>query len=573
MNVEPRRAFRAARRHQTGVATLVVTLVILAILTIIVLSATHVALFEQKTTTNEYRQRLADQAAEYALNLGSEYFKANVVNIASKQTDGWLPGAGATAHWATCASVSGMSATHPCMSEPNPTRRAKLYYYTYGGSTSVPYNSLVASTGQLADVGGVFDASGTTVTALLCRLDTTVVVSGVTTPECVLGPEDGGTLSPASANRIAITVATHSTLAGESSASEMKATYGNFDTFSVGASVPLVASGSVNAVGNAEIVTAANGGGTGIPVSIWSAEDADVDCWAGGSCASVNTCQIGEFLKSTPESQLLTTCATVNNACGCPAMSNGSTQEEILAKNPNMLSGHVAGPAHCCENIDILDRDAGRGISPDIVFYPGKGMDDYAVGDDDSLFEWVFNVSTESNTTKTSATDTTHVGQQGATLTNCAPIANCAVNALSQPDQLNAQLVTCAQLGALGASATGLYYVTDSSASNECDLPAQIGSPGAPALVVINDRAQMNSTLFYGLLFIRSDTKTAQIRGTGHAQVFGSVVVEGDVRTMAGGFTIVYANVNVSKPGDRLPETTRFGMLPGSWLDGSRAGF
>ncbi len=564
-----------------------VALVILIILTVIILSSSGVAVFEQKTATNEYRQRLADQAAEYALNLGGEYFKANVVNIASEQLDGWLP-AGSDPHWVKCVDALPFgSANHPCMSETNNGsysassltqaggRRAELYFYQYAGSTNVPYNSLVTvSAGQLGNVGGAFDATGTTVSALLCRLDTSIIVSGVLTPACRATP------NASSNNRIAVTVAARSTLAGENSASEMKVTLGNYDTFSVGAAVPLVASGSVNGVGNAEIVAAPYGAGTsamGAPVSIWSANDADIDCSAGGSCASVSTCHIGEYLRSTPESQLMTTCATTNNACGCPNPNGGgggATTEQILDLNPDMLSGHIPGATPCCENVDILDRDSNRGISPDITFFPGQGMDDYNDLTDDSLFEWVFNVSGESNTTKTSATDTSHIGDQGPTLTNCGSGSqNCADYYLRATDQLAAQLVTCAQLNALGASATGLYYVTDSSSSSQCTLPSQVGTPDAPALVVVTGKARMNSTLLYGMLFLRSDDDDAELTGVGHAQVFGSVVVQGEVKTMAGGFTIVYVNINISKLGGRLPETTRFGQVASSWLDNARAGF
>jgi hypothetical protein len=42
-------------------------------------------------------------------------------------------------------------------------------------------------------------------------------------------------------------------------------------------------------------------GGTGIPVSIWTPLDADVDCSGGGSCASISTCQLGEFLNGNDE--------------------------------------------------------------------------------------------------------------------------------------------------------------------------------------------------------------------------------------------------------------------------------
>ena len=82
-------SLRHVPRPQRGVATLVTTLVILFILTLIVLSSANVALFEQKTSTNENRQHLADQAAEYALRLGGEYLKSNIVNLASAETNGW----------------------------------------------------------------------------------------------------------------------------------------------------------------------------------------------------------------------------------------------------------------------------------------------------------------------------------------------------------------------------------------------------------------------------------------------------------------------------------------------------
>ena len=50
-----------ARRFQRGAATLMVALVILVVLTVIVLASTNVALFEQRTATNENRQRLSDE--------------------------------------------------------------------------------------------------------------------------------------------------------------------------------------------------------------------------------------------------------------------------------------------------------------------------------------------------------------------------------------------------------------------------------------------------------------------------------------------------------------------------------
>jgi len=566
MNATVRR-IPSSLRHQRGVATLLVALVVLVILTIIVLSSANVALFEQKTANNEYRQRLADQAAEYALNLGGEFLKANVVNIASTEPDGWLL-TGASLHWVRCSTVGSMPATHPCMAEPNATRRAELYFYEFGGSTNLPYNSLVPVGAQLGNVGSVFVADTTTVTALMCRLDTTIttVISGVTTatPQCRAVPDSEST------NRIAVTVVAQSALTGENARSEMKGTWGTFDSFGTGAAVPLVASGSVDGVGNVEIVTASNGGGTGIPVSIWSRTDADVDKTGGGSAASVGTCQVGEFIKSTPLAQLYTTCATDNNACGCPSPSNGATSQIVYAKNPNFLSGHVPGAANCCENIDILDVDGNKGASPDITFFPSTGLDDVNDLTDDSLFEWVFGMADESESTLSPVSGT------GNTLTGAfcgAPNGvDCAIYDLTQTDRLNAQSVTCATLNALGPSASGLYYINDSSTGSPCTLPSQVGTPDAPALVVVNDDARLNNTLLYGMLFVRSATKNGYLRANGNAQVYGSVVIEGST-DIAGGFRIVYSNIQISRPGKKLPENTRFGFVPGTWLDGSRSGF
>ena len=71
----PLRITHAAARRERGATTLFVTLIILIILTLIILASTNVALFEQRTASNENRQHLAEQAAEYYLTLGGEYLK------------------------------------------------------------------------------------------------------------------------------------------------------------------------------------------------------------------------------------------------------------------------------------------------------------------------------------------------------------------------------------------------------------------------------------------------------------------------------------------------------------------
>ena len=70
-------------------------------------------------------------------------------------------------------------------------------------------------------------------------------------------------------------------------------------------------------------------------------------------------------------------------------------------------------------------------------------------------------------------------------------------------------------------------------------MPTQVGSPSSQAIVVVNDDARLNNTTFFGMMFVRSDTKTAYIRANGNAMVVGSIVVEGST-DITGGLDIVY---------------------------------
>jgi hypothetical protein len=550
------RAGAVCGRNERGATTLVITIVILVILTTIVLASTNVAMFEQGTTTNENRARLAEQTAEYAVNLTGEYIKANrdrliADNIDAVGVGGWLAPSGASTRWVRCSLVTTMPATHPCMAERDATRRAQLYFYSNDGSVTGTTDVLAAATtsgavgflpagSTLTQAGGVFNAS-TEVTALLCRLD-----SSLTPPSC--------RATPATGNRIAVTLVATSSLPGESASATVKETWATYSAFTPSAAVPLVASGLVQGLGNAEVVAAPNGGGYGIPASMWSPENICIGEGSTGctGVGSVTTCHRGEFLRNTPESQLQTTCATVNNACGCPSATSSGT---------DFLSGHSGAVKR--EGIDILDRDGGVGGLPDITFYPGAGLDDVADLTDDSLFEWIFGVENEAESTRAPINGT------GFTLTNCSPTPNCAINALE--GELAAQEKTCAELNALGAAASGLYYITDSGFGSECALPAQVGSPGSPAIVVVNERARLNGTLFYGMLFVRSDNKNAELRGNGNTKVFGAVVVEGKV-DLAGNFSLIYVDTAVSNSPNVLPPSAKFGRLPGSWLD-DRSGF
>lgn len=544
--------------RQRGVATLTITLVLLGILTLIVLASSATGLFEQRTATNENRARLAQQAAEYALSLGGEYLKANVVNIASNEdAAGWLTSGGANLHWQSCSGITDTS--HPCFAERDASRRGQLYYYTLDGSAATASTStklnlpITGMPANLTSVGGTAAFPVTTVVrALLCRIDTTAG----STPTCQANPTTG--------NRIAITLIASSTMSGENAASTVKETWGTYNGFSGTAAVPLSASGLVKGLGNGSIVASPNAGGYGVAGSIWSPNNVDVDGSGGGGIGSFTTCHLGDFLGSVPVANLETAnpgCAgSGNTGCSCSNVSKGS---------PDMLSGHFGG-SYEQEGADILDVDGNHGSSysyssgavqnvtqPDITFFPGKDssgncMDDASDATDDNLFEWIFN--TDVNGTKTCSApedfskEDAYLDAQGGTL-----ISN--------------------DCSSLDTSSSGLYYSANTDTA-KCNL-GDVGSPDHPVVVVVNGPIQFNGGNFFGMLFIRYTGSGAppdpMLKIAGNGNVFGAVVVNGNVDG-SGTFNLVYVDTSTGTPGKKLPATTRFGRLPGSWLD-STSGF
>jgi hypothetical protein len=400
----------------------------------------------------------------------------------------------------------------------------------------------------------------------MCRLDTTLVNgAGQPRPDCRLQP------AATSSNRIAVTLVATSSLTNgstinENTVAQVKETWASYTTGLGFSAVPLVAAGSVTGLGNANIVPSPNGAGdpnnpqSAVAVSIWSPCPVDIEqsppatypagCTAppGSGVGSVSTCQKGDYLKSTPEAELQTTCATSANACGC-----GS------ASGDDFLSGHTNSVKQ--EGSDILDIDGDAGTDfngepiPDITFFPGKGYDSPTDSLDDSMFEWIF------------GQEDTAEGANSVS-TNCAGPTNCSAYALDVTLAADTSVANC---GALSSASTGLIHISGSCTGGS-KLPSQVGTPDAPAIVVVDgdvgDVTLGSNTTFYGMLFVRSNNNTAHLKGVGNAKIFGSVVVEGDV-DIAGGIDIVYVPTESDPIDDGLKPSTRFARVPGSWLDSS----
>lgn len=529
----------ASRRNQRGVTTLAITLILLGIVTIIVLFATNVAFFEQRTSTNQNRAVSTEQMAEYGLSLGGQFLNANRAVIVKAVDNGWLT-TGASRRWVACPTGT-IASTHPCAAERDATRRAGLYYYDNDPSTAdpdgIPYASLTASVGGILTGGDATSrfTGATTIHALLCR----VGYPTPTEPRCQLNPTAAG--------NVAVTLIASAQVPGESASAVVKETWATAMSMNPAAPVPLIASGLVKGLGNAQVVAAPNAGGYGVAASIWSPNNVDIgssgptSC-GGGGIGSVSTCHLGEYLQATPRDQLKTTCATSNNACGCPSVS---------ASGVDFLSGHSQGVRK--ENLDVLDRDGGCGALPDITFFPREPYDVGSDPSDDSLFEYIFDVD--------------YVVAEGETsvLTNCGEASgqNCAAYALL--NDYNATMLS--DCSSLNTTSAGIYYVT-----GDCDLNST-GSPTSSVILVVDGVVRINGNVdFYGMLFARSNNNTAEVLGNGNVKIFGSLVVEGDVN-ITGSIDLIYDNTSASgNAGGVIPDSVRFGRVTGSWLD-SQTGF
>lgn len=551
---------QATRNSQRGVSTLVITMLLLLIITLVVLFSTSVGFVEQRTALNENRARIAEQTAEAGINMAGEFVKANRERIISKGANGWLDTVAGGAGWVTCAGTGATlgTAPHPCMSESDATRRAELWFFTTDGVGATRATTLVPADpgGLLTSVGGSSNFPAVVeIQAVLCRIDTTLP-----TPICKQAPTGG--------NRIAVTIISSATLTNENTTSIVKETWASFTSSAFSSAVPLVATGIIKGLGNSNIVANADAGGDGLAASMWSPNNVGFGTKSPAACAdgsavsgsggvgSASTCHVEDYIFNTTvePNNIKTDCASNGAGCQCPSVSG-----RYMSAHDGTFRG---------EGEDILDVDDNEGELPDITFFPGSNcnrdqLDSNTDGLDDSLFEWTFGVDvvTEGvNTSKNTASVRQTCSSADPTGLAGNPGQDCAVYALQ--NDLGATSTSCAALNALSTAASGLYYVTDVGG---CTFANQIGSATQSVVVVVEQSADIRAN-FFGMLFVRSKNNTADVDIQGNNKIFGSMVVEGDIK-VTGTIDIVYEDVSISSDPFTFPKSAKFARVPGSWLD------
>lgn len=320
-------------RYQSGMITTFTGILILVLLTLMMFFAVRVGVFEQRVSSNEMRQKQAFHAAESGIQHAKEYFKAHNhkvilassrIDMLSDGTDGWL--AAGNERWQPCSGASldlNGTGSHPCFAEPNVGLRSDLYYWSHNNSISVPVatDSLLQSTGETVDVQ-----------ALLCVLvidpDADPPVQGCSTDTSLV---DG--------TRYMITLLAHGQADCDNGANcqaeaLVREQISNFGGAAGGQApaVPLTTKNMFPPTGNAEVVANPNGGGVGVPISVWMNHNAS--CSVDGSTidpsqGSWATCEAHEWyeLDSLPEN------AECPGSCSCSvreALSYTHGSDDIL---------------------------------------------------------------------------------------------------------------------------------------------------------------------------------------------------------------------------------------------------
>lgn len=282
-----------SKSRQAGGLTIFTAVFVLILMTLMLLYASRVGLFEQRVSANDVRQKSAFQAAEAGVDYALEYLLAANLRIISSKLSAAPDGAGndpvtfrpgwfsaGNALWIACPDAP--AATHPCGGDIAAGGTGSFYFDDPDTTTVGAFDTLPLD----ADIlDGLPAGTEIRVTAVICprTLSDPTCLGAAGLP----APEDEAT-TPA---KFAIwllaygysdcndddadgTIDIPDECRGRANIAEP---FGTIENFKGAPTVPLVSKNSLPASGTAEVVPNPNGGGLGVPLSIWANERA-ADC-------------------------------------------------------------------------------------------------------------------------------------------------------------------------------------------------------------------------------------------------------------------------------------------------------
>ncbi|NUS61025.1 MAG: hypothetical protein HOQ01_08765 [Lysobacter sp.] len=557
-------ALRHPPRQVRGNA-LLVAVILLLLASVITLLTLNVGLFEQRTSGNDARAKLISEVAEAGIAQGAEFFRLQ---------PGLLKPGG---HWERCNTLA--ADEFPCGSV-DVSRRDTMYFWkntTAVGDLNqdgvedvldermLPLTDVVPAAGMVGAVGN-FNKVSYGVGVVLCR---------VKIPSASTDPTECTTVAAEQSTTYVYNYVAVASLPDEGGTrTTVSQMLGQYLLFQPNLNQPpIMASGSVDVTGGLQVVTNPNGGGAGVPVSVWTRRDIS-------KTGTPNTCYLDEFYRFGAKNNAPPTLeegVAVCDTCGC----NGDVS----------LSYDKSGNKQD-EGIDILDIDGsngsnGLGVNADVL--PQEFPCD--------LFEYVFGVKARIDTNGDYFCETL-----APSVTYTSPTTNAVVYLDADEAFLykNAQSIIPrdATATSLMKPSQALSVAYPNKAINgivwcqtNCNIGSnmEIGSPSKPVLLVIDGAARIQGRVF-GLILMRTPPATpaahpltaahnhagvdlldpatggtATLDMNAGAVVYGAVVVQGQINKANGTAAIVF-NGDVFKNFSNSIKPTN-SNLPGAWTD------
>ncbi|MBB5015189.1 hypothetical protein [Rehaibacterium terrae] len=553
----PQRIIRSNRRVRGTVLLVVIVLLLLA--SLFVLLGLNVSVFEQRTSGNDLRARLAQELADAGLTQGIEFFNARRDLVLNGE------------RWTLC----GPNETEfPCGAVPAARRGTMFKYHAPGTTGAILADRLLPLDAPITSIGG-FDASQQ-VGAVLCR---------VAPPAGPGAPTTCATDLASASPTWAITVVSRGQLTNEGSSATVTQTFGGFNLFAMGPNAPpVVASGTVTVGGALSIVAAQLPQG---PVSVWTRLAVEKN-------GTPRTCQFHAFLRQGGS----------GNSSDLPRVEQGTEIcHSCRCPGDDSLSFPKAGN-EACQGSDIVDIDNNAPNSPGCPVEPNLDIRREEFPKD--LFAFVFGQRAWDDIERdgippgspcTYEAKDCHFGETrrvslctyphpatGALTTALLPEDTCFLLNIRNKIHIGDGIDDQAQCDALGPSTRGLVWVHSQPIG---DLPGytcgrirqiEIGSPTGP-VALIHDGAltQVNGLILYGLLFLREPNGnltldkntggTADFGINGNAIVYGAVVVQGKVTSGGGGNAAIVYKGDVLSALVNDPSNFNTSSLPASWTD------
>ena len=590
---------------QTG-TTLVVSLVLILLASLLGLFAMNVGMFAQRSSAADMRARVIHETLEAALSQGVEYIKNNKKTVIDSTNTALWQRCGATDTTFPCGTVpqcASNSVSSSGCTDPALGRRGNMYYYVTAAGAGYDVDGDGTVKDSSFDLRSLPVAVGqriATTNGFSVNYGVGVVMCMIKKPQTASDPTECTTDTTKKQGTYLFTLTAVGSIAGEAATTTLTTTFGDMPLVPGAANAPtLVASGSADLTGNGTIVTDPNGGGEGLPVSVWTRGPTT-------KTGTVNTCYMEDYIRgvgsvnknssysyalnSDGTTSTVVNCSGSGSSCNCSTnlsyQSSGNTQQagiDILSNDnsANPIIGTTAcnsGAAGTCKsNYDVEPNEFPCDLFQ-FVFGVQAWEDDSGtsgVGTENCTHDCfcetkkTTSYKTADGVTRTMGVDEAYLYAKAALI-----LPSSAHTAWVTSSQLVADCATLISKTSSATATGGIVWVQTGDCLAAIGSGNKMGWPDKPVALVQDTSGDLLGGTFYGLVFIRDPNSSMNVSTGGvgtftahsNGTVYGSVVVQGTAAKLNGSSAIIY---NGTVLGAFATESggTSDSPVPGSWTD------